>query len=1634
MGSFGKKHVARTLVDNVGVPVVPGSRGLIVDEEMLVEEVGRLGFPVVLKATAGGGGMGQVVCYGVQGAKNALVSCKKQGGGLFGDDGVFVERFVEHARHVEIQVFGDGQGNVVALSDRDCSVQRRRQKVMEEAPSPHVSAALRRKMVKAAVDLCESVKHENAGTVEFIVDAFTGEFFFLEVNCRLQVEHGVTELVCGVDIVEWMIRQAAGQNVLDHVDIQKHQTLPMYGHAFECRVYAENPLKGYRPSPGTLRQMVWPEALVGGGSDEAGKVRIDTWARTGSVVSSSFDPLVGKVLVWHKTRKSAIQLLRKTLRHIRIRGVDSNLHLLRQVCNDDDFVRGQYTTALLETMDHTEPVVEVLSPGLQTSLQDYPGRVGYWNIGVSPSGAMDAYAMSVGNSMLGNDVGACAMEITVRGPVLKFHVATTIVLTGAKLFAELGDGKPVPWWTPMPVEQGAVLTLEGLDDEDVGDTHNPQSFGKISYLAVRGGFDAPKYLGSTSTFPTGNFGGVHGRFIKSGDFLPLEEDHYVEASSWSKPLLRWLVPTYRHHWTVGALNGPHGSSEFLQELTLAEIWETRYEVSHATNRLGVRLIGPTPKWTRTDGGSAGLHPSNLHDYTYAPGAVNFSGNTAIVLMMDGPSLGGFICPITVATCEIWKVAQARPGDTITFKQIPYEAARKAERNMHTGLSLIQKADEAGLGELKDMWQPWWVDECEAVCHPAILKTIQTLDGAKIVYRMSGDTHLLVEYGEIELQLSYRLRVHCTMEHLKGKAFILELCPGVRSLLIKYDASSITCLQLVNLLTDLESSNVNNLASISVSSRLIKLPLAFNDQWTKEAQNRYSRSVRRKAPYLPSNVEFVKRINGLDSIESVAHIMESAQYMVLGLGDVYLGAPCAVPVDPRHRMVTSKYNPARTYTPEGAVGIGGAYMCIYGMNSPGGYQLVGRTIPIWDTYGNIPESHRGAPAEKPWLLRFFDRVQFYLVSDDELQMLRERYTRGDLVLDIEDGTFSLEEHKKFLAENTESIKKFTDRQQAAFNTEREAWAADGEDADNDETQQPDISRTLSQSVRLQNIDQEKQSEYSVDVLASVAATVWTVVAKSGDFIRKGDTVSILESMKVEIEVVAPMDGVVKELSIRQGQKVYADSCICKVVAHDEDLMASIDISTLSKLYKLGVVDPETLVTKIHDRIVEEAEVVPSVFTSFVSKLDLVKRARRLKKLRRKAHLPLYGIPFAVKDNIDVHDMPTTAGCPSYAYDPAKTSYCVSLLEKAGAICIGKTNMDQFATGLVGCRSPYGTPRNPRQKSCIPGGSSSGSAVAVAMNLCSFSLGTDTAGSGRVPAALNGIVGLKPTRGRISTSGIVPACASLDCVSIFASNVNDADTICRLLTKCNVEDPWSRIPPSPPQMASNGDLRRVKSGISFGESETRIRIGVPKYNQLEFFGDDISKDAFASVIQSLEQAKCTILDVEWCSFRETGALLYEGPFVAERYAAVGDFLEKADKQDAGINPVVAKIILGGKDHSAASVFTSQERIQLLKKQADRDCWENVDVLMVPSIPKPYTLEDVEKDPLGVNSQLGIYTNFVNLMDLCAIAVPVEIRSAEVPRGVTFIAKAWEEELLINLAKRWERINKKALNAASVMNSNI
>lgn len=1088
MRDFGLKHTARRLAQDNGVPLLPGS-GLLDDLDHARREALRIGYPLMLKSTAGGGGIGMQLCWNEQELNDAFHSVERLARNNFSQGGIFLEKYVETARHIEVQIFGDGAGRVVALGERDCSVQRRNQKVIEETPAPLISDAERERLLVAAVRLGEAVRYRSAGTVEYVYDSASRAFYFLEVNTRLQVEHGVTEAVTGVDLVEWMVRTAAGDTAF--LDRYRHRPA---GHAIQVRLYAEDPGKQFQPASGVLTEMIFP-----------GTLRIDTWVETGSEVPPYYDPMVAKLIAHAADRDQARRLLGEALAQTSLHGIESNLAYLRQVLADPVFVDARHHTRYLDGFAFRPQTVDVLAPGTQSMVQDYPGRTGYWGIGVPPSGPMDHLAFRLANRAVGNAEGMAALEMTVTGPTLRFNTDSVIALAGAHMPALL-DGEPIDYWQPVAVWAGSTLKLRAI-----------QGGGNRAYLAVRGGFDVPDYMGSKATFTLGQFGGHGGRTLQVGDVLRLNAAASLDAAC--RPVPDGLRPVYGRHWDIDVLYGPHGAPDFFTAGDIDTFFATDWEVHYNSSRTGVRLVGPKPQWARSDGGEAGLHPSNIHDNAYAIGSIDFTGDMPVILGPDGPSLGGFVCPATIVQSELWKLGQLKPGDTLRFHCIGIDEAAARERAQDRAIDRLAAATPV-------VSQPL---QAGSTASPVLHRRDADGEHVAVCYRQAGDRNLLVEYGSPVLDLNLRFRVHALMEQVRRLAMpgLLDLTPGIRSLQVHYDSRRIGQAELLARLLAAEE-DLPAIEDMQVPSRIVHLPLSWDDPATRLAIDKYMQSVRPDAPWCPSNIEFIRRINGLASIDAVRDIVFNASYLVMGLGDVYLGAPVATPLDPRHRLVTTKYNPARTWTPENAVGIGGAYLCVYGMEGPGGYQFVGRTLQMWNRYRQTADFRDG----RQWLLRFFDQIRFYPVSGDELLRMREDFIHGRLKLDTEETVLKLRDYNAFLADNNASITAFKQAQQAAFDAERERWEASG---------QAHFEAELPDEAAGSDAPFDLPAGY-IAVASPVTGSVWDIPVKVGDRIDSGDNLVVVEAMKMEIAIEADEAGTVKELLCAQGSPVKAGQAL------------------------------------------------------------------------------------------------------------------------------------------------------------------------------------------------------------------------------------------------------------------------------------------------------------------------------------------------------------------------------------------------------------------------------------------------------------------------------------------------------------
>ncbi|HET6951585.1 MAG TPA: 5-oxoprolinase/urea amidolyase family protein, partial [Acidimicrobiales bacterium] len=1019
--------------------------------------------------------IGMARCDGPDDLAEAWAHVTRAGEANFGSGAVFLERFLPVARHVEVQVVGDGAGAVAVLGDRDCSVQRRNQKLVEEAPAPALDPALRQALADSARALAASVAYRSVGTVEFLVDPARGEHHFLEVNTRLQVEHGVTEMVTGVDLVEVMLAIAAG----DTTAVAAGDRVPD-GHAIEARLYAEDPAHGFRPCAGLLTEVRFPPG-----------VRVDTWVDGGTEITPYYDPLLAKILVRGADRDAAVGALAQALAGTCLAGLETNREWLADVLADPSFRAARHGTGTFEHRPFVAPTVEVLAAAGTVTVQDWPGRLGYWAVGVPPSGPMDDRSFRLGNQVVGNRPGAAGLECEVRGPTLRFNRPAVLCVAGAAMDATV-DGRPVAPYTPVAVAAGATLTCGAIAGP-----------GARGYVLLRGGVDVPRHLGSRSTFTLGGFGGHGGRALRPGDVLRLGDQ--ADPALAPAPLAPHERPVLTRTWDLGVLHGPHADPEFLTAEGAAAFYATDWRVHYNSARTGVRLIGPKPGWARSDGGEAGLHPSNIHDSPYGLGAVDLTGDMPVILGPDGPSLGGFVCPLTVVAGERWKLGQLAPGDTVRFRPLSPDGAPAGRPS------------------------------------PAVLHRVAATAGGDrpaATYRRSGDRYLLVEFGEPVLDLDLRVRVHLLMERLVAADVpgVVDITPGIRSLQVHVDGERLTVDQALALVRDLDDDLPAG-GDVRIPSRVVHLPLSWDDPATREAVARYMRVVRDDAPWCPSNLEFIRRVNGLPDVGAVHDVVFDASYLVLGLGDVYLGAPVATPLDPRHRLVTTKYNPARTWTPENAVGIGGAYLCIYGMEGPGGYQFVGRTVPVWSRH----RPFRQTTEARPWLLRFFDQIRFHPVGAEELLDLRADLVAGRGEVRVEDTVFDVAAHRRFLAAAADGIAAFRAGQQAAFAAERRRWHDSGE-LDRAERLGADDGAGAGDAG---DGDVPAPPPGALVTAAPFAAKVGLVEVAVGDTVAPGDRVAVLEAMKMEVSVHAEDGGAVTWVGCRPGQLVAAGQALVGV---------------------------------------------------------------------------------------------------------------------------------------------------------------------------------------------------------------------------------------------------------------------------------------------------------------------------------------------------------------------------------------------------------------------------------------------------------------------------------------------------------
>ncbi|KAJ6475105.1 allophanate hydrolase subunit 2-domain-containing protein [Mycena vitilis] len=1105
--TMGLKHLARDVAMEAGVVCVPGSTGLVLDAVAAVRIAACIGYPVMLKASAGGGGMGMMICADEKALTDGFASVTQRAEALFHNSGVFLERYFPSARHIEIQIFGNGQGDIVCMGERECSIQRRHQKIIEETPSPFLITRpgksieqLRARMCEAATRLGSFVRYSSAGTVEFLVDNDTGEFFFLEMNTRIQVEHPITEAVYpGLDLVKMMVQQGiAMSNGLSGLEPESFEMRQATynamleeglalgsNYAMEVRVYAENPAAGFRPCPGVLQHVDIPMAKYQW-------LRVETWISTGTAITPYFDPLLAKLVVSGPSRHAVLSRLQRVLEETHIRGATNNIEYLKAILDSQTFQAGDTTTKFLNSFEYCPCSMTILSAAVDMTIQDFPGRK--TRMGIPCSGPMDSMAFRAANILTSNSSGMEGLEMIVlpgASATFRFQVSAVVAVTGKDVHVKLDD-QETRMWGSIIVPAGAKLSLSAKHGD---------SPGLRTYLAVRGGFPLiPEYLGSKST--SVGLGGFQGRALIAEDEIGLAKGCQPTDDDFTSPrsVPSQFIPTYPSHLVVHVLAGPHDDEVFVTSAGISRFYATRWRISPSSNRLGIRLDSPGKiLWARENGGAGGSHPSNILDNGYALGTINVNGDTPVILTNEAPDMGGYLCFCTVASAELWKVGQLSAGCTVEFRRIPWDYAIALHNRNKTWLEHIQNpARSDGAVQLNSILADNPQD-------PKLMVVPSLEFSPVVVLRQAGDSAILVEYGEMKLDFTLRVRVHALETILKHRSIpgLEAFSPCIRSTMLHFDPFIVSQSDVLAAIMDALRAIPKSMDEMTFPGRRLTFPIVLDDRWSLDALVRYMSSIRNKAVYLPSNVDYLARNNGFHSSEAVLAKLVASDWLVFGVG-FYLACPFLVPIDPRCRLVAQKMNPSRTYTPRGAVGIAGVVAAIYPIVSPGGYMMYGRTLPAWQQWGKGVDF----TPDRPWLLQPFDQVRFEPVTESQLLEIEIEFDSGRYAFEVEETIFSMADYSAFTASIADEVAVFEAKQRRGVEEqeikEKELlaqWEAEKQTHGGDDST-------------------EEAVEGGAQITSPMYGTVWKICCRPGDIIISGDmTVVILEAMKTEIPVKA-----------------------------------------------------------------------------------------------------------------------------------------------------------------------------------------------------------------------------------------------------------------------------------------------------------------------------------------------------------------------------------------------------------------------------------------------------------------------------------------------------------------------------------
>lgn len=1090
---FGLKHLARKLAVSCDVPVIPGT-DIIEDENELVKACTDIGYPVMLKATAGGGGMGIKVCNSDNEVKESFIEIKSRGTSLFKNAGVFVEKYISKGRHIEVQLFGNGLGDIVTFGERECSIQRRHQKVIEETPSPFVSHlgakyGLRGKLTACARRLAEQVKYKSAGTVEFLVDNDDGSYYFLEMNTRLQVEHGITELVYNTDLVYLMLLQAdyelSGSGIplsilKKNIHYQDGVEVP-HGHAIEVRVYAENPVKNFAPSPGILHNVFIPA----NGEYSDWKIRVDHWITTGGHVSPYFDPLLAKAMVWSPTRTS--ENIVKLLNMISIQGPINNIEYCISILESQDFNDGITLTTTLDSFKFSPHLIEFVEAGSYSSIQDLPGRNNIRH-GVPRSGPVDPLALQLANVAVGNDMETACIEFTAVGGIIKFYSSATVALAGGKFDSKV-DEMEIPYFTELRIPKGSIL--------DVGTAQG--KCGKC-YLAVKGGFPGiADWLGSKSCSPSLKLGGHQGRTIVPGDCLQIagySEEYKSFATGYRIP--DPLIPEYERGTTViRVISGPHDTPDIASIEGLTELYSTDYKVGINSNRGAIALDGPSFKFSREHGGDGGGHPSNILEYPYPSCGLSTVGSSMVLFGVDGATLSGFTCICVAIEVDVWKFGQSSIGSKIQFKLIDYSDAIKLLKQRKIYLDILSKRPTTTDYKFADELESYKSAEPMG----KFLYTRESGELPYVAFRQAGEGMIILDFNIVKYSLFNNGRQYILDNLVKQKLDVLATEASTGAYAVCFDPLKVDREELLNHLIELEAS-IPPVENLKVPSRIYHLPMCFNHSAIKHSIDRYMHAQRRHAPYLPSNVDYLMKANCLNTFEDFKKCVTGKTEITVAVSFLCAN-PLLVLTDPRDRFVTSKYNPPRTDGPAGALSSGSVCQSIDPVNSPGGYMLWAITLPnwYWDTFCRIHE--------KPWPLEVFDQVIYYEVTEEELDILNVEWMTGRREFKPEQSEFDFVQYSKFLNSIDTEVQDLSKRKQIAF-----AKLIKEERIDHAKWEEEKAAARLAKASALQNLS---TSDNAININATMPANVFRINFEKGESFQFGEPVIILESMKMEIPV-------------------------------------------------------------------------------------------------------------------------------------------------------------------------------------------------------------------------------------------------------------------------------------------------------------------------------------------------------------------------------------------------------------------------------------------------------------------------------------------------------------------------------------